>query len=148
MPEDEQVQPVLERVPSACERPASRWIDDDVIDFPSVMPLVERMQAAFFGGPTGEAPVAADVDLSVRQAMAGGPVSVRVPLRRPCRPCGGRGEVGDEPCAACDGAGHALVQETVQVQIPRGVADGARFRLSLRALGTGSDVFDLRIRVR
>ncbi len=148
MPDDEQVQRVLEPVSGSCDRPTSRWVGDDVVDFPAVSPLVERMQAAFFGGDPGEASVSAELDLSVRQAMAGGRASVQVPLRRLCRPCEGRGEVGDESCPACDGIGHAVVVETLQVLVPRGVADGARFRLSLRAPHEGHGVVDLRIRVR
>lgn len=147
MPDDEQVQRVLEPVSGSCDRPTSRWVGDDVIDFPSVTPIVERMQAAFFGGDADEASVA-DLDLSVHEAMTGARVSVQVPLRRSCRSCAGRGDVGDEPCSACDGAGHEIAVETVHVLVPRGVANGARFRLSLRAPQEGHGVVDLRVRVR
>lgn len=53
-------------------------------------------------------------------------------FQRPCPECGGRGSVAP-PCGECKGAGRHPRQETVTLNIPAGVEDGAR----LRAAGKG-----------
>jgi DnaJ-class molecular chaperone len=54
-----------------------------------------------------------------------------VPLRWTCRGCGGRGEVWGDPCAGCEGSGHALRRRMLTVSVPAGVVDGARFSFSV-----------------
>ena len=135
-------------VRGACQEANDRWPDDVVVDFPSMSALVDRMQQAFFG-PSGvtSAPVPAEVRVSSLQAVTGARVPVAIPLRRPCRLCGGRGEVWDQPCAECHGAGDRVHVEPVEVFVPSGVRDGARFRLRVRVPATPSTAVDLHVRV-
>ncbi|MEQ8746420.1 molecular chaperone DnaJ [Pyruvatibacter sp.] len=51
-------------------------------------------------------------------------------VERTCPTCGGRGEVIQEPCDACNGAGRTEKERTLQVNIPSGVEDGTRIRLA------------------
>lgn len=51
-------------------------------------------------------------------------------IERTCPNCGGRGEMIDDPCASCGGAGRVTRERTLQVNIPAGVEDGTRIRLS------------------
>jgi molecular chaperone DnaJ len=51
-------------------------------------------------------------------------------IERTCPTCGGRGEVIEDPCAACQGAGRVTRERTLSVNIPAGVEDGTRIRLS------------------
>jgi molecular chaperone DnaJ len=47
-----------------------------------------------------------------------------------CRRCGGAGRVVTEPCPSCEGAGQVLEQRTLDVEIPPGIHDGQRIRIS------------------
>ncbi len=51
-------------------------------------------------------------------------------LERTCPTCQGRGQVIDDPCNACAGAGRVTRERTLSVNIPRGVEDGTRIRLA------------------
>lgn len=51
-------------------------------------------------------------------------------IERTCATCQGRGEKIDDPCAACNGAGRTTRERTLSVNIPQGVEDGTRIRLS------------------
>ena len=51
-------------------------------------------------------------------------------LERTCPTCQGRGQVIDDPCKACDGAGRVTRERTLSVNIPAGVEDGTRIRLA------------------
>ncbi|MGA0533117.1 molecular chaperone DnaJ [Hansschlegelia sp. KR7-227] len=51
-------------------------------------------------------------------------------MERTCPTCHGRGEVVDDPCSACSGAGRVDRERTLEVAIPAGVEDGTRIRLS------------------
>ncbi|HTQ82933.1 MAG TPA: molecular chaperone DnaJ [Pseudolabrys sp.] len=51
-------------------------------------------------------------------------------LERTCPTCQGRGQVIDDPCSACAGAGRVTRERTLSVNIPRGVEDGTRIRLA------------------
>ncbi len=51
-------------------------------------------------------------------------------LERTCPACQGRGQVIDDPCASCSGAGRITRERTLSVNIPAGVEDGTRIRLS------------------
>jgi hypothetical protein len=111
------------------------WFADEVaVDFPSVRPIVSRMRRAFLGGDEdGDAvPLDAELRLTPQQAWRGGRVPVDVPVRQVCRVCGGRGEVWDEACAPCRGAGGGVAPRTVDVHVPSGVRDGACLAFDLR----------------
>jgi molecular chaperone DnaJ len=49
-----------------------------------------------------------------------------------CDVCGGDGRVAEQPCARCDGRGREVRRRTLRVDIPAGIADGQRIRLSGR----------------
>ncbi|MEA2366145.1 MAG: molecular chaperone DnaJ [Thermoleophilaceae bacterium] len=49
-----------------------------------------------------------------------------------CEACGGDGRIPSEPCSECGGRGRRAVRKTLQVDIPAGIADEQRIRLSGR----------------
>jgi len=49
-----------------------------------------------------------------------------------CEACGGEGRVPSKPCTACSGRGRKAVRKTLDVDIPAGIADEQRIRLSGR----------------
>jgi len=51
-------------------------------------------------------------------------------IERTCPTCFGRGEMIDNPCTECGGAGRVTRERTLQVNIPAGVEDGTRIRLA------------------
>ncbi|NNE58973.1 MAG: molecular chaperone DnaJ [Hellea sp.] len=51
-------------------------------------------------------------------------------MERACPTCGGQGEYVSDPCKGCDGAGQTRVETDLDVNIPAGVEDGTRIRLS------------------
>jgi molecular chaperone DnaJ len=51
-------------------------------------------------------------------------------MERTCPTCHGRGQVIEDPCAACAGSGRVTRERTLSVNIPAGVEDGTRIRLA------------------
>ena len=51
-------------------------------------------------------------------------------IERTCPTCGGRGQTIDNPCDRCSGSGRLTRERTLSVNIPAGVEDGTRIRLS------------------
>ena len=51
-------------------------------------------------------------------------------MERACPTCGGQGEYVSDPCRQCDGNGQTRVETELDVNIPAGVEDGTRIRLS------------------
>jgi molecular chaperone DnaJ len=51
-------------------------------------------------------------------------------VERTCPNCHGRGEVIEKPCRACRGEGRVDVPRTLSVEVPPGVDNGTRIRLS------------------
>ncbi len=49
-----------------------------------------------------------------------------------CDRCGGDGKIPKQPCTQCDGRGREVAHRTLSVDIPPGIADGQRIRLSGR----------------
>jgi molecular chaperone DnaJ len=49
-----------------------------------------------------------------------------------CDVCGGDGRVPEQPCSRCEGRGREVRRRTLRVDIPAGIADGQRIRLSGR----------------
>jgi molecular chaperone DnaJ len=47
-----------------------------------------------------------------------------------CPQCGGSGRIVEHPCKTCDGAGRTLDERTLDVEVPAGIHDGQRIRLS------------------
>ncbi len=54
----------------------------------------------------------------------------RVQVARTCRACGGTGEVIKDPCEHCQGDGRVRKRKTLKVNIPAGISDGMRIRMS------------------
>ena len=51
-------------------------------------------------------------------------------IERTCPTCGGVGQTIENPCKACNGSGRQRKEKTLSVNIPAGVEDGTRIRLS------------------
>ncbi|MGL4974843.1 MAG: molecular chaperone DnaJ, partial [Bosea sp. (in: a-proteobacteria)] len=51
-------------------------------------------------------------------------------IERTCPTCNGRGEIIDDPCSGCLGAGRVTRERQLSVNVPAGVEDGTRIRLS------------------
>jgi len=51
-------------------------------------------------------------------------------VERACHTCHGAGQVIDKPCKACQGQGRVRRDKTLKVNIPAGVEDGTRIRLT------------------
>lgn len=51
-------------------------------------------------------------------------------ISQPCSACGGRGQIIEEACADCGGAGVGRTTKKFRVNIPAGVHDGSRIRLA------------------
>jgi molecular chaperone DnaJ len=67
-----------------------------------------------------------------------------------CDVCGGDGRVPTQPCRECSGRGRRVVHTHLEVDIPAGIADGQRIRLSGRghAGEAGAPAGDLYVLVR
>jgi hypothetical protein len=115
---------------AAIREDASCFADEVVVDFPSVAPAVDRIRRAFLADERAAA-LSAAIQLSRREAMAGATVPLEVPVRCTCHSCGGRGETWPEPCTRCAGSGTELLHHQLQVSVPAGVLDGARFHFTV-----------------
>ncbi|MFC0218263.1 molecular chaperone DnaJ [Pseudochelatococcus lubricantis] len=51
-------------------------------------------------------------------------------IERTCPTCQGRGQIIENPCAVCAGAGRVTRNRTLSVNVPPGVEDGTRIRLT------------------
>ena len=51
-------------------------------------------------------------------------------VSRPCSTCYGRGTIITDPCSGCHGTGARTVQKKVRVNLPAGISDGAKLRMS------------------
>jgi molecular chaperone DnaJ len=49
-----------------------------------------------------------------------------------CSTCGGEGRIPLEPCKACEGRGRRAARKTLEVEVPAGIADDQRIRLTGR----------------
>jgi molecular chaperone DnaJ len=67
-----------------------------------------------------------------------------------CSTCGGDGRIPSEPCHACDGRGRRAVRKTLDVEVPAGIANDQRIRLSGRGHSgeLGGPAGDLYVLVR
>ena len=68
----------------------------------------------------------------------------------PCDACGGDGKIAATPCKVCGGRGHELGVQTLTIDVPKGIEDGQRVRLSGRghAGARGGPPGDLYLLVR
>jgi len=69
---------------------------------------------------------------------------------KPCSPCAGRGRVGEATCPACGGRQLQMRSDTLVVNVPPGLADGARIRVPSKghAGPNGTEPGDLYITLR
>lgn len=51
-------------------------------------------------------------------------------IERTCPTCQGQGSIIDNPCRPCNGTGRQAKEKTLSVNVPKGVEDGTRIRLS------------------
>lgn len=51
-------------------------------------------------------------------------------MERPCHTCTGSGKIIKDPCKKCAGSGRVRKEKTLSVNVPAGVEDGTRIRLS------------------
>jgi len=70
----------------------------------------------------------------------------------PCPQCAGSGRIVEHPCETCEGAGRTLDERTLDVEVPAGIHDGQRIRLSgeghAGALGGRSGDLYVLVRIR
>src|SRR5919206_2484268 len=67
----------------------------------------------------------------VLQAVTRSPFG-QVMRQMACDVCHGEGKVAEEPCEQCDGRGREVRRRTLRVDVPPGIGDGQRIRLSGR----------------
>jgi DnaJ-class molecular chaperone len=124
------------------------FADEIAIDFPSVDQVMARVCDSFLGQPAEIGTLMTEVSVSTRDASRGVVVPIEVPLRGTCPGCGGRGETWTEPCHSCRGTGERLLHHPLQLSVPAGVADGARFRFRIRSPHAAPVRVEVRVAVR
>ena len=70
------------------------------------------------------------IELTLADAYNGGPKSVTLQIQDPCPGCAGTGVQNGQICPQCHGTGHLLRTKKFDVNIPKGVRDGQRIRLT------------------
>lgn len=70
------------------------------------------------------------IELTLRDAYAGGTKSISLQLEDRCPTCGGTGVKQQQICPTCHGTGTLLTTKTLEVKIPKGVREGQRIRLA------------------
>jgi hypothetical protein len=108
--------------------------DEIAIDFPSVHNVLDRMRQSFFGD-VADPQVGPDIVITPHEAFWGATIPLRIPLRRVCAGCGGRGEVWGGACLTCGGMGDTPSHQAVHLRVPPGVQDGTRIRFRVVAAG-------------
>ena len=106
------------------------FADEVGIDFPSVVPAIDRIRRSFLAHERAAA-LSATIQLSLREAREGATVPLVVPVPCTCHACGGRGESWTEPCDRCQGSGAELRRHQLEVAVPAGTIDGTRFHFTL-----------------
>lgn len=124
----------------------SCFADEVVVDFPSVAPAVDRIRRSFLSDER-PAPVTTVIQVSRREAREGATLPLEAPVRCTCRRCGGRGESWTGACDHCQGTGTELLRHRLQVTVPAGVSDGARFTFTVTARHNPPTRIELRVLV-
>ncbi len=107
---------------------------------------IDFRQAAFGGDATIRFPRLVNCEACAGSGAKPGTQPVRCPqcqgtgsigtrqgffeIRRPCGRCQGQGRVIQDPCADCRGEGRVRSDRSITIQIPAGVDNGSRLRLT------------------
>jgi DnaJ-class molecular chaperone len=91
--------------------------------------------------------VQANVEISLEEAFTGARKTFSLEMEEPCPACGGAGNVGGVPCAACRGRGWQRTQRQIDVKIPAGVRTGQRVRVAGEGRGPAGQRGDLYLAV-
>lgn len=70
------------------------------------------------------------IDVTLRDAYAGGAKPVTLQIEDNCPNCNGTGLIGDGICPVCHGTGRLIQTKKFDITIPKGVRDGQRIRLA------------------
>ncbi len=70
------------------------------------------------------------IDLTLREAYAGGAKAISLQIEDACSRCGGSGIVNNTICPQCHGTGRVVASRRFDVTIPRGIREGQRIRLA------------------
>ncbi|MEO6991877.1 MAG: J domain-containing protein [Candidatus Baltobacteraceae bacterium] len=70
------------------------------------------------------------LELTLRDAFAGGSKAVPLQIEEPCPHCGGTGVLNNAICPVCHGTGRTITTKRFDVAIPKGVREGQRIRLA------------------
>lgn len=131
------------------ERAYRRSLADEVaIDFPSSSAAIEYFRRDHVETELATPVANAEICVSRHEAFCGALASLEVTVPRTCATCGGRGEVWNESCDACDGVGQALQAQRLMVSVPPGVADGHCFSFNLSLPRGPRTRVDVRVRLR
>jgi DnaJ-class molecular chaperone len=107
-----------------------------------------RLEDLFGGGDQrGGTDVQAGVEISLDEAFHGARKTFAMDLDEPCGACQGAGHVKGQVCAACGGGGWQRARRQVDVKIPAGVKSGQRVRVSGEGAGSGRARGDLYLNV-
>jgi len=122
------------------------FADEVIVDFPSVAPAIDRVRSGFLTSERSEA-LRTTIHMTPREAFDGATLPLEVPVRCTCMGCGGRGESWTEPCTRCAGTGTELFRHQLQVTLPAGVPDGARFHFTVTPRHNPSTRIELHVRI-
>ncbi|MEA2721234.1 MAG: molecular chaperone DnaJ [Candidatus Eremiobacteraeota bacterium] len=118
--------------------------------FDTFFSQVGRRRSATADVPRRGRDIDATIELSLRDAYAGGTKSLTLQLDDVCPECGGSGLLSDRICPVCHGTGRVTTSKALEVRIPRAVREGQQIRL--RGQGgrgaNGGPPGDLFLRVR
>lgn len=82
------------------------------------------------GGFRGSADLQTEVAIPFLTAVQGGRIDLNIPGDATCPQCGGNGRSDGKTCGKCSGSGRIKKSRTVSVQIPAGIEEGTRLRVS------------------
>ncbi|MBI4593924.1 MAG: DnaJ domain-containing protein [Candidatus Rokubacteria bacterium] len=91
--------------------------------------------------------VQANVEITLEEAFSGARKTFTMETDEPCPTCGGAGNVGGQPCSACQGRGWQHARRQLDVKIPAGVRTGQRVRISGEGRGEAGRRGDLYLAV-
>jgi len=135
--------------PSLMERTLHKSLiaDEIDIDFPSVAAMTERARCVFVDQDRNLIPLKTDVQITSKQAHRGTTIKLDVPVQCTCVLCGGRGEICEELCTVCYGAGSKSYSSEVRLMVPPGISSGARFRFEITPNYAATTMVEVQIEV-